>query len=183
VVPPDDRLDECPNWIGWVAGREDGGEYWIEPVDLDCEPSPMNLQALVVGAIQRLACYPSDTITVRGWWPELSDGPGNDAECLAEDHPSGWLLCQNLNTVEIFSDPDGPFAGIGIHVNLDPSGHVAMPERGQWVELVGHFDDPAAQGCDEAASLVRGAGSSERVVLYCRAELVVDGVTPVDGPF
>ena len=60
---------------------------------------------------------------------------------------------------------------------------VTMPERGQWIEILAHFDDPAAQGCDDAAALADDTGDPDQIVLACRAELVVESVTPVSGPF
>jgi hypothetical protein len=59
-----------------------------------------------------------------------------------------------------------------------------MPERGQWIEIVGHFDDPAAQDCDENVALNGDVDDDpDRIVLICRTRLVVDSVEAVSGPF
>jgi hypothetical protein len=185
AVPPVEALDECPSWFGWVAGREVGAEFWLEPTALDCRPSPLNLLDLAAGRgdIGRLACYQGGSVTVRSWWPELPEGIGFEGACAGYEHPSGWLYCQNLNFVEIFDNDQGLDSGIGLHVNLDPSNDVTMPTRGTWVEIVGHFDDPAADGCAEAATLSGDDQDPDQIVLACRAELVVDSVTAVRGPF
>jgi hypothetical protein len=58
-----------------------------------------------------------------------------------------------------------------------------MPERGTWVEVRVHLDDPLAQECDEDAS---GAPAEERtpeqIVLDCRVEAVLEEAQAVDGP-
>jgi hypothetical protein len=183
VTPPPEALDECPNWLGWVAGREEGGAYWIEPTSLVCPESPMNMETLAVarGSVERLACHGDRPITVRGWWPELPDGLGG--ACAGADHPSGWLYCQNINHGSLLVDETEPFGGLGLTVNLDPDAGVTMPERGQWIEIDGHFDDPAAQGCDEAAASGGDTDDPDRIVLTCRTHLVVDSARPVSGPF
>jgi hypothetical protein len=58
-----------------------------------------------------------------------------------------------------------------------------MPDSGTWVELRVHLDDPAAQGCDEAAQTFEEPDQRpEQYVLDCRAELVVESATAVEGP-
>jgi hypothetical protein len=59
-----------------------------------------------------------------------------------------------------------------------------MPERGTWVELTVHLDDAAAQGCGEAAQALEEQDdrAPEQYVLDCRAEMVVQSATAVEGP-
>src|SRR5439155_3935040 len=72
---------KCPDWLGWVAGGQPGGKPWLEATTLPCPASPMNLEALIsepasLGsrtALERLACYGSGSIRVRGWWPQIPD--------------------------------------------------------------------------------------------------------------
>jgi hypothetical protein len=185
AVPPPDALDECPNWFGWVAGRGPDGEMWLEPASLDCAPSPMNMSDLISpnrheapgGNVTRLACYGDRPITVRGWWPELQDGLGG--ACAAEVFASAWLYCENTNHNEVWEES----RIAGLHVFINPASGVSMPARGQWVEIVGHFDDAAAEGCAEAAEEFERDANPDEVVLRCRARLVADSVKAVDGPF
>jgi hypothetical protein len=73
--------------------------------------------------------------------------------------------------------------GVGARVPVDPASGVVMPERGTWIELTVHLDDPAAQSCDEDAAGIMGEERMpEQWVLDCRAELVVESATAVDGP-
>lgn len=183
IAPPTEALDECPNWFGWVAGREAGGDYWLEPTTLDCPAMPVNMGDLAPGrgGVERLACNPDGTVTVRGFWAGPADA-GADT-CAASEHSSGWLYCRMLNDVSVWTDSGGPNRGNGLQVFFDPAVGVEMPEPGGWVEIVGHFDDPAAQGCAEAAALDNHPEEGEQAVLTCRSELVVKSVTPVSGPF
>ena len=58
-----------------------------------------------------------------------------------------------------------------------------MPERGTCVEVRVHLDDPAAQGCDEAAeAFAEPDRPPEQFVLDCRAEAVLEAAQTVDGP-
>ena len=171
----------CPTWFGWIAAASQDGDAWIEPTSLVCPESPMNMQTLALarGDVERLACHRDGPITVRGWWPELT-GNGLGGAC-ASGPPSGWLYCQNINHNLVVIDET---EGIGLKVTINPDSGVTMPERGQWIEVIGHYDDPASLGCPENAA---GMGAldedPDRIVLTCRTHLVVDSVRPVNGPY
>jgi hypothetical protein len=173
----------CPVWFGWVAAADLDGTPWLEATSLVCPESPMNMETLALarGPYERLACNPDGSVTVRGWWPELPEGLGG--ACPGLDHPSGWLYCQNINYDSLLVDDTQDQGGLGLKINLDPDGGVTMPQRGQWIEIDGHFDDPAAQGCDEAAAMADDTDDPDQIVLACRAELVVESARPVNGPF
>jgi hypothetical protein len=184
LEPPPDALDECPSWLGWVAGA-DGGEISLKTTQLDCPSSPMNMSDLAPGRgqIEGLACHGDGSVTVRAWWPKLPDDAGLGGACAIRT-PSGWLYCQNINYNMLVIDENEGFGGLGLKVSIDPASGITMPERGQWLEVVGHYDDPAAQGCDETADLNGDVERSpDAVVLMCRALLVVESVSPVSGLF
>jgi hypothetical protein len=125
----------------------------------------------------------SDPLTFQAWWPELPDDAEQGGVCEFEDTGSAWLLCHHLNDKFIAINDAEPAGGIGLLVTIDPASGVTMPERGTWIELTAHLDDPAAQSCDDDAV---GTGLEEQppeaLVLFCRYQLVVDAVTAVDGP-
>ncbi len=131
--------------------------------------------------LMRLSCFGSDPFTFRAYWGELGEN-GVGGVCLSQDAPSGWLICQNIN-YNFLSIDDGDSASIGLLVSIDPASGVTMPERGTWVELTVHLDDPAAQSCDEDADESdAGDRTPEEIVLFCRGQMVVETVTAVDGP-
>ena len=180
----------CPDWLGWVAAGQPG-QPWLEATTLPCPASPMNLDALVNAppplgprtALERLACYGSTSIRVRGWWPQIPAGDGLGGLCGPPVNPNPfWLVCQNLNYNGLVISESAGFEGVGLKVSIDPATGVTMPPRGQWVEVLGHLDDPAARDC----APLSGTGGEQdpvRVVLTCRSELVAESVTPVAGPY
>ena len=175
----------CPIWFGWVAAASETGEAWLEIAGTDaCPVSPLSAENLAIGhtGIQRLSCFGAGPITFRGWWPEIPDDAGLGGACVAQDEPSGWLLCQNVNYNLILIDETQDFFGLGVRLSIDPASAATMPERGTWVEVHAHLDDPAAQGCDEAAAAGDTSRPGEQIVLDCRAELVLEEAVAVDGP-
>lgn len=175
----------CPFWFGWIAAADTDGTPWVTPSQPKCPVQPITATDLIVGRtnLQRLACLGSDPITFRAWWPEIPDDAGLGGACAGEAEPSGWLYCQNINDTMVTIDESEGFGGVGVRISIDPASGAAMPGRGTWVEIRVHLDDPAAQGCDEAAA-ANGDESRppEQVVLDCRAELVLESATAVDSP-
>ena len=181
----------CPIWFGWVAAASESGEPWLVEHDIACPEAPYTAANLGIGrtGLERLACFGSEAVTFRGYWPEIPDDVGQGGECEAEDEPSGWLLCQDptfyntsVNNVVVI-DETQDFDGIGIRIAIDPASDVTMPERGTWVEVRVHLDDPAAQGC-AIEGAVGGLDDRpiEQKVLGCRAEAVLEEARAVDGP-
>jgi hypothetical protein len=90
----------CPVWFGWVASASQEGEPWLtdDAGDADaCAPMPVEFEEIVIGVtdLMRLHCFGSDPFTFRALWPETPDDAGE--ACVAQDAPSGWLLCQQTN--------------------------------------------------------------------------------------
>ena len=185
AAPAESDPFNCPFWFGWVAAASDTGEPWLAPADAECPSTPLTAEGLILAQtnLQRLACLGAEPFTFRGWWPEIPDDAGQGGSCTAQDEPSGWLLCQNININHVMINENEGFGGVGAAVSIDPASGVTMPERGTWIELTVHLDDPAADGCDEAAqALEEQDRPPEQYVLDCRAEMVVESVTAVDGP-
>lgn len=174
----------CPAWFGWVAGASDTGSPWLQPVDLDCPAEPFTAEALILARtdIQRLACRGGEPFTFRAWWPEIPDDAGLGGACAAQDRPSGWLLCQGINYNQVTISETEGYGGVGARISIDPASGLSMPERGTWVEVRVHLDDPAAQGCADGAEAVYAEPIPEQAVLDCRAQMVLEAVTVVDGP-
>jgi hypothetical protein len=173
----------CPDWVGWVAGGQPGGQAWLEATTLPCPPSPMNVEALISDSaplgsrtpLERLACYGSTQIRVRGWFPKIPENVGLGGTCGPPSAVS-WLVCLGLSYNTLGTSESAPF-GSGIQVAIDPASGVTMPARGQWLEVVGHLDDPAARDCRDFG------GGEVNAVLSCRSEFVAESVSPVAGPY
>jgi hypothetical protein len=183
--PAETEPYNCPFWFGWVAAASESGEPWLVAHELACPQAPHTAETISIGrtSIERLACFGAEPFTFRGYWPEIPEDAGLGGACPAQDEPSGWLLCQNINYNNIVIDDGEDMFGIGITVSIDPESGVTMPERGTWVEVRVHLDDPDAQSCDEdAAATGDDETPPEQLVLNCRAEAVLEAAQAVDGP-
>jgi hypothetical protein len=175
----------CPIWFGWVASASPAGAAWLAPHAIDCAASPIDFEEIVIGVtdLMRLSCFGADPFTFRGYWPEIPDDAGLGGACVSEAKPSGWLICQNINYNGIVIDDETGFGGLGLNVSIDPASGVSMPERGTWVELTVHLDDPAAQSCGtDAVGAMAEERTPEEWILSCRGQMVVESVSAVDGP-
>lgn len=175
----------CPVWFGWVASGSPDGTAWLEAQPQDCAETPFDFEEIVIGVtdLMRLTCFGPDPFTFRAWWPEAPDDAVPGGACVAQDAPSGWLLCQQINVDIVMIDDSQDFGGIGLAVSIDPASGASMPERGTWLELTVHLDDPTAQSCgDDAVGAMAEERTPEAWVLFCRGQLVVESVTAVDAP-
>ena len=169
--------------LGWVAAGPPDGQPWLEATTLPCPASPMNVETLVTRGmtpLERLACYRSTPIRFRAWFPEIPPDAGLGGTCGAVAPNPAWLICQGLSYNNLVISESAGFEGAGVQISIDPASGVAMPPRGQWVEVVAHLDDPAARDC---VPLGGGEQDPVAVVLTCRSELVADSVNPVAGPY
>jgi hypothetical protein len=159
----------CPMWYGWAA-EGDGADRWLVPVEPECSiPSPSSPQA--VDQLTPLACFGSRSITIRGYWPPAPAGEGGVCP-ISED--LRWIACPESADRLLDHATQDVFGGLTVVTLAVPPG-IAMPERGQWVEVSGHYDDPAARHCTYGEI-------PEQSVLSCRGQFVVDEARIVSGP-
>jgi hypothetical protein len=118
-----------------------------------------------------LACFGSRSITIRGYWPAA---PAGEAGVCPVSQDLRWIACPESADRLLDHATQDVFGGLTVVTLAMPTG-IVMPERGQWVEVSGHYDDPAAQGCSYG-------DIPEQSVLWCRAQFVVDEARPVSGP-
>ena len=178
---PGGLLEACPAWLGWVAAvAEDGTAYLAPAAPPQCPEPPFTIESLSeMQSTLRLICFDAEPMTFRAWWPEEPDDVGQGgAACPAADTELAWLVCHNTSDNGLNADPSEP--GRRLTASIDPASAVEMPDRGQWVEVTGHFDDPAAQGCGDVAELI---GSDQGAVVFdCRLQLVLSAVAPTAAP-
>ncbi len=180
VTPEPGELLECPAWIGWLAAEaEDGTAYLASAEPPPCaEPPPTIVSLSEQPYTLRLICFDSEPLTFTAWWPEVPDDAGLGGECAASASDVGWLVCQNLNDNGLGADDTE--SGDRFKVTVDPASGVTMPERGQWVEVTGHFDDPAAQDCGQAAEAMET--DAGELVFNCRLQFVANAVVVTTAP-
>lgn len=178
---PGGLLEGCPAWLGWVAAAaEDGTAYLAPAATPQCPEPPYTIESLSeMQSTLRLICLDPEPLTFRAWWPEEPDDVGQgSAACAAADTELAWLVCQSTSDNGLNADPSEP--GRRLTVSIDPASGVEMPDRGQWVEVTGRFDDPTAQRCGEVAELM--SSDAGAVVFGCRLQFVLSAVAPTSAP-
>jgi anti-sigma factor RsiW len=161
---------------GWVARGDHDGSPWIAPQASSCPSGDVTIGDLTtLRPEERVACFGGRELRVRAyvagdplWRITCASGPRcmTGPDWLTES--SGWRGDVQAgtpapNALWLTMDPDHPVP------NAD-----ALPSGGM-AEVVGHFDDPAAEGCAPA----EGTGSALTVAsarLECRTAFVVSDV-------
>ena len=112
-----------------------------------------------------IGCFRNQVFTLRGWFPilppEFETQYDVDGSCFAEP---AFLVCgpssNDIRVVEMsFLDPR---QNQRLNFTVDPAAGAELPARGQWIEITGGFDHPAAEQC----------GPDAGGVLPCRAVFV-----------
>lgn len=162
---------------GWMPATLDGHPV-VQPTEPRC-PAALPTAADVVGLIpaERLACFGSGPITLGP--VALRSTSGKTAE--ATGTPT-WLA--DSATIALFgtAGPDG--AELPLLVRADPS--VGQLPVDGWVEVTGHFDDPAAAACtrmwagSQADSTSPETPAEQRLV--CREQFVISQYRVVAAP-
>lgn len=177
-----------PNPVFWHQGADGSWEPELSPVlGVAADPSADECGAPPIGAVEFInldrsfaaACWGDAPMTVR-LWSSACDGCAGEVTGSYEEE---WLAnpTSNLLYVSPVKWPDTWWAT----VVLAPELGVRDPGwAGSWLELTGHFDDPAASRChwtpppDQLASY----GGTRQLVEACRQQFVVTEVRVVDGP-
>ena len=147
-----------------------------------CPEGPPSLADVVRVPIgDRPECFGTADLTLRGWVFEELD-PVYD--CVTMPQQPGWLSCilsrqqlvaeeqapgpwsENRPTLWVAADPDGPVGAIAFGATEGP---VAV---NTWVEVTGHFADPAAEDCGPPGDPLR---------IECEGTLVLTAASPVEA--
>jgi hypothetical protein len=167
-------IADCPSWIGWIPIDEEVAS--LTPVVPACaDPSDYAAFARQPKLLQ-LVCAGNRDLTLTAWWP----GKSEFEVCIDSPPEVDWLYCASALSGSLAPSPDE--VGItALTVAVDPASSVVLPAPGRWVEVSGHFDDPAAAACN----VVPGAPDAElgawTQVLDCRSTLVVESMVEVAG--
>lgn len=149
----------------------------------ECPGPPFTLdEVAAVPVADRPACFGSRDLTLVGWVFEELNPP---YDCLAYPDEPMWLMCilsrqplsalqqppsefsPTIQLVWVASDPEGPVGPIHFGAADGP-----VPIN-TWVEVTGHFDDPAAAAC-------RYLGPAGQV--ECAGTLVLTAARPAEAP-
>jgi hypothetical protein len=186
--PPTDR---CHTLFGWAAGTGADSEPWLAPWPSDCPAQSLDTATYVsLAPLERLACFGDATWTLRAFQP-----PPTGVYCGVGPFHDDPVWLDNCAFVFLQAEQNEYESGFAVHVHPEVG---ACPFRGdpkcpfteligQWIEVRGHLDDPAALNCvppitagDDDPELF--SPDLDAVVLDCRAQFVASSVTPSDPP-
>lgn len=143
-----------------------------------CPPVALDEVAsyLAIPAILRPVCFGQRTLHLRGYAVDCGGCGGVDPTIR---HPE-WLQ-HALGIWPLYLQPTARAEGVWpdrLGVSIDPARPIRIPRVGAFVEVTGHFDDPAAMTCTAFPILGLGAGFEPQsiVVAGCRQEFVATGV-------
>lgn len=162
----------APEIFGWIAAG-DGVDPWLV-VENPCPTGPMTLADFTYSSTTtnwatRLGCFRGQEFTLRGWFPEYEPPPDIGFEC---DQEPAFLMCNfgllDIRPIEMSYYDERSANRLVFAVNLG-SGAV-VPARGQWIEVTGHWDDPASALCPTDTDLG---------TLQCRIQFVVTAINPL----
>ncbi len=177
------RGDNPIFWHRTAAGR------WVpesEPIVVavpdpatDCQDLPGDiLEFLVVDSAAVVSCHGAMPFTFRAFSVACGDcwGPAD-----GEPEPA-WLL--NPGPDQLFLSPEEGQDNWSTAV-LGPSLAPLDPAwTGTWLEITGHFDDPAASSCriEPRADSIQWWSGRQSLIDQCRLTFVVTAVKVVSGP-
>jgi len=144
----------------------------------DCGSPPADLFELQArDRISVIACFGDAPISFRAWsapcgWCGLAPDP--------QFTPSWLAWGQGSLSLSLVDGHEGEYQVLdGV---LPPSLPLQPEWVGRWVEVTGHFDDPAALTCAYDTGDDAGYFGNARVVNECRQRFVIDAVAVVEGP-
>ncbi len=169
VVSGPDCPEDC-NLIGYVATPAAAEEpAWIAEVAIDCPSSPMtHAQLTALLPLEALHCFGRNDVTVAGTVDSPCCTPPSAIRLTPE-----WLAGPAPASLRQEGTPT-----FVVEFRANPEGDLEVPERGDVVRVIGHFEDPAATSCraevdaDEAGAEPVQLPDPARVILDCRATFV-----------
>lgn len=171
--PPETDPFNCPGWFGWAAAADADGEAALVEDVSSCPRWDGRVTDELLfghGFLAYLACFGGETRSLTGYYPVIPDDAGLGGVCESPDDIA-WLAC-NPGYEKLTRDAEQDFFSPGLEVVVAPG--VEMPERGQLIEVTGHYDDPAASAC-------AFGDDPDRKVLACRAQFVVTDARAIDS--
>jgi hypothetical protein len=162
----------------WAPEAQPVIERRADPTPAECGDAPDDILAVIGRDAGWLAqCFGGRSLTFRAWNAPC-EGCYYDAPGTAEPQ---WLVepIDNLIFLTPIESTDwDTMAGVlSPALALDPSW------RKRWVEVTGHYDDPAAVSCRvEPVPSEEIWNDAAQVINQCRSRFVITSVTKVRGP-
>jgi hypothetical protein len=164
---------------GWLPESDPILALVPDPQANDCPPLPTNFAAFtVVDAAAMIVCHGAEPTTFRAW----SNVCDQCYDTTVYDVEPAWLVRPTTNML-FLSPIDWEDAGSQSLV-LSPSLTIDPSWARAWLEVTGHFDDPAAPSChmEPMAYDLPWFSGQQSVIDQCRMTFVVTDVKVVSGP-
>ena len=176
--------------FGWLSGNgRVATEYVHEPPACPTgEPAAWEYDGIAFrdGPIDFLTrIHPQVFVDCVGDQPITLQGRTSTAQLLPDEPiyagtPS-WLAVTSTLRLGWVIHPGRPPAG-GVALHVDPSAGVDIP-LDEWLEITGHFADPAADGCRREPTVAGfSAEAPAESVIVCRQRFVVSAARAVPPP-
>lgn len=149
-----------------------------DPSSEDCGPPPTDgFELFLMDRASAPLCYGATPLTLRAW-------SGRCGWCLGNrsgQRQPHWLAepgRNQLNLSPLEGLNDGP-----TQVVLDPTVEFDRAWVGTWVEVTGHFDDPASMTCTwtPLEEELQWYSGRQQVIDTCRQQFVVTSLTVIEG--
>jgi len=164
----------------WAPERSPTLPVTPDPTPDECGAPPRDaLDYVVLDRVLAIACLGGEPITFRAWAAEC-EGCYGSGDGTSE---GAWLLGltgDQLYLSPVRDDTGGWWNPAVVHPSLEYD--ASWPRN--WLEVTGHFDDPAASNCRHTPSPAElwWYEGRQATVNQCRQQFVVTEVTVVSGP-
>ena len=169
VVSPDAR--------GWTSATDSAVPVLASAVVGSCPAAPDTMidWMAIPGAVGA-ECIGSSPVTFAAW---STQGGGCGGFAPGRFEPA-WLASPFAYYPLILTPMEVPYGGCGSAAGAPGT---EMPEQLQWVEVTGHWDDPAAAECHWIPQPeLPWSGPGSDLVASCREKFVATSVTPTSAP-
>lgn len=146
----------------------------------DCQDLPSEfLEFVIVDSAALVSCHGDTPFTLRAYSVACGDCFGT----MDGDPQPAWLL--NPNRDQLLLAPDVTTGNWSSQAVLGPSLVPIDPAwTGTWLDVTGHFDDPAASTCriEPRADTIQWWTGGQLLIDQCRLTFVVTDVKVLSGP-
>ena len=162
---------------GWTRESSPAIPATVHAVVGGCPTVPATMMEwLAIPGSVGAECFGEESITFTAW-NTVGGGCGGYAPGIFEP---GWLASPFAEFAIILTPFEAEYGGCGSATVHPDAG--TLPDPQQWIQLTGHWDDPASEQCrvlpDPQIRAPRGAS----LTFECSVRFVVTGATEVDGP-
>ncbi len=162
--------------VGWVAGAA-GTTPWLVADSSGC-PSPGVTAIAGLTGIERIGCFGSSPLSFTAHQTALPPDAGLGGACQPPPGQPDWLVCDNVN--HSWVNADGSTTPLLLlhfdpATGIEPTGLAAVNTTGPAYQLVGHFNDTAAQACGDTSNPTDLVQLS--AWLTCASKFVVEKLT------